>query len=96
MSTLCEYEKVRLLRIAERKSEWDKLVESKKEFDDIGKKALKKSKKQKEPRSTPMILRRSGRQKTSVNYKETPGSEKSKALLVTKSALSRLKEMDYI
>ena len=75
MSTLCEYEKVRLLRIAERKSEWDKLVESKKEFDDTMKKVLKKSKNQKEPQSAPMTLRRSGRQKCSVNYKETPGSE---------------------
>ena len=69
MSNLCEYDRIRLDIIAERKEEWDKLVDYKTEFDQGNKKKKPKFVSKLSLTDT-IVLRRSSRKKPKVNYKE--------------------------
>ena len=67
--SMCEYEKIREEIIAERMEEWQKLKDSKKEFDRENKKKSKK-KANKKGVVDSSVLRRSSRMNPKINYKE--------------------------
>ena len=69
MTNLCEYDRIRLDIIAERKEEWDKLVSFKTEFAQGNKKKKPKSV-SKLSITDSIVLRRSSRKKPKVYYKE--------------------------
>ena len=70
---LSAYEKIRLDNISDRANDWQKLLDSKAEFDDHNEKKSEKKSAKKGKKNTgdgSLILRKSSRNKLKINYKE--------------------------